>query len=223
MKNTLLALLSIAIATALHAAPDAPRDLVLHLPMDGKVVDVSPTHAPCEPRGTEPATDRHGRRHGAVRFPGNAMVNVGKVGAFNGMKEFTLAAWVCPEIRREHLNIFSKVTPYRDFNLQIDALGRPVSHIMANGYEFCYAKTPIPMNEWTQITATYRNNTWSMYLNGRRDSEVQVRNPPRWVSEHFTIGALEIYGSEHFQGRMDDLRVYARALSAEEVRKLAAR
>lgn len=205
-------------ATATVAA-EPPRDgsLMLYMPLDGTAEDHGPHRLACNARGVQPAPDRHGNPTGAMRFAGSGLIHIPEASRFNGMEEFTLSAWVRPEIRQEHLNVFSKVTPYRDFNLQIDALGRPVTHIMANGYEFCYAETPIPLNEWTQITATYRQHTWKMYLNGRMDNQVQVRFDPRWVGEHMTVGALQAHGGEYFQGSMDDLRIYSRALTPEEI------
>lgn len=196
--------------------------LVLHLSCNGDVRDHSGLRHRVEPRNVEFTTDKKGNPTGAIQFsdakPGQ--LNIGGAPSFNGMKEFTLSAWVCPDLRREHLNVFSKVTPYRDFNLQIDALGRPLTHIMANGYEFCYAKTPIPVREWSLVTATFRDRNWRMYINGRLDSSIDVKYEPRWVSEQMNVGALEDRGGENFSGKMDDLRIYNRALTAGQVKKL---
>lgn len=207
---------------AVAAEPSARADpsLLLSLPLDGNAADAGPLHIGTEPHGLKPAADRRGRSDGAVEFDGSAWLRVDNAPQLNHLQQFTLSAWVNPSLRREHLNVISKVTPWRDFNLQIDARGLPVTHIMNGRYEFCYAQQPIPVGEWSLLTASFSDRQWSLYINGQLSNQVRVDNTPGWQGEQLVVGALQWGGAEPFAGRMDDLRIYGRAVSAQEAASL---
>ena len=74
------------------------------------------------------------------------------------------------------------------------------------------------LNEWYQIVGTYDGSEQKLYVNGELD------NTLAW-SGSFTInsGAMlgrDIEGGQYFNGSMDDIRIYNRVLSAEEVELL---
>ncbi len=78
----------------------------------------------------------------------------------------------------------------------------------------------IPINTWTNIICTYENGTWKLYLNGKLVgsalSSITFNND--------TITPLEIGNSgnyEPFFGKIDDVRIYNRALTQEEITYLA--
>ncbi len=76
--------------------------------------------------------------------------------------------------------------------------------------------TPLPVNTWTHLAATYNGTQLAFYVNG-----VQVRTQARTGTYEqnanpLWIGGNALYG-EHFQGRIDDLRIYNRALTLTEI------
>ena len=88
-------------------------------------------------------------------------------------------------------------------------------------YEFCYSTSSIRANEWTFVTATYRDKEWKIYLNGRLSNTVVVKNSPPWSGQLLTIGNLAPGSSEAFLGSLDDVRIYRRALSEDEILKMS--
>lgn len=72
--------------------------------------------------------------------------------------------------------------------------------------------------EWTTITVTFQRPLYRVYLNGREVSKLRWDEPFRMGS--FQLGSWG--GAERHDGRLDDLRVYDRALDAQEVAALAA-
>jgi len=79
-------------------------------------------------------------------------------------------------------------------------------------------------NQWYLLTATYDSisKTMSLYINGQFDSSGAHSNgfnSPN--AAKLTIGVRGSEDAEYFDGLLDDIRIYKRALSASEVRALA--
>ncbi|MDY0357062.1 MAG: LamG-like jellyroll fold domain-containing protein [Sedimentisphaerales bacterium] len=78
------------------------------------------------------------------------------------------------------------------------------------------------LGEWTHIVATFANEQKALYINGRLVGEgtaplsLNTQRPLRIGG-----GATEGAGNYFFRGMLDEVRIYNRALSAEEVAGLA--
>ena len=79
------------------------------------------------------------------------------------------------------------------------------------------ADETLPVGRWTSVALTYDGATQRLYINGRAvashaaSGRIQAPRNPLW------IGGNHPYG-EHFDGLIDEVRVYDRALSARAVR-----
>jgi hypothetical protein len=77
--------------------------------------------------------------------------------------------------------------------------------------------TPFPVDRWSDVAVTYDGATVRLYVDGKRVSSraatgtIQISRDPLW------IGGNRPYG-EYFHGRIDELRIYGRALSGDEIR-----
>ncbi len=205
--------------TNVSSAQTAGEDVLLELRLGETLDDSSASRHITRANGVVPCTDRFGVENGASTFSGRSYIAIDRPEKFDDLDAFTLSGWVRPTIRQEHLNIISKVTPHRDFNLQIDALGRPVTHIMNQVYEFCYAKNSVPLHEWSFVAATYDAGVWKIYIDGKLDWSEKVTRPAVGQSRLMTVGAL-FPGMEGFVGDLDDIRVHSRALTADEISEL---
>ena len=76
----------------------------------------------------------------------------------------------------------------------------------------------VPLNRWTYVTVTYDGSLLRMYFNGVLDS-AQSASAASGSGPFFRIGA-ESWITGYWKGKLDDMRVYNRALSASEVRQL---
>lgn len=208
-------LLWLALATPLAAQP------VLDLPLSGDLVDRGRYHLKTEAHNVEATTDRHGKARAATHFGQNSWIGLTPVGKLNHLEEFTLSAWIQPQQHREHNTVISKVTPSRDFNLQLNVEGRLVAHINSGVYEFAYSERHLPLNQWTHVAATFGHHTWKLYINGKLDSTHPVQQIPLWHGQFLTVGNLYPDGSEGFLGNLDDVRVYPKALTPGEIQALA--
>lgn len=74
----------------------------------------------------------------------------------------------------------------------------------------------LAVNTWTHLAATYDGAMLRLYVNG-----VQVASRAQTGSISVSSGSLRIGGDniwgEFFQGRVDEVRIYNRALSPAEI------
>ena len=77
--------------------------------------------------------------------------------------------------------------------------------------------SPFPVDRWSDVAVTYDGAMLRLYVDGRQVSSraatgtLQTSRDPLW------IGGNQPYG-EYFNGVIDDVRVYARALRADEIK-----
>ena len=79
------------------------------------------------------------------------------------------------------------------------------------------ATTEYPIDgTWMHVAATYDGTTMRLYINGIEESSLAASISIATNSLPLSIGA-QIDGTRFFQGALDQVRVYNRALSAEEI------
>ncbi|MEE4248258.1 MAG: LamG domain-containing protein, partial [Kangiellaceae bacterium] len=107
-----------------------------------------------------------------------------------------------------------------------------------NGFVDCYAGHA-PLNQWTHFSITYDGQSARLYSNGvevcskpitgdirlRNDSSPNSRFTASGFYEHRTNLPVVPYGNEsaitdELDGRLDDFRIYRRALSSQEIRDI---
>jgi len=74
-------------------------------------------------------------------------------------------------------------------------------------------------DDWNHVMVVYDNKLPTIYLNGR-EVHTGLESPREIVYAPFQFGGMT-YG--YFEGLMDEVRIYNRALSAAEIKKLAPR
>src|SRR2546421_8014634 len=86
--------------------------------------------------------------------------------------------------------------------------------------------TPLPVNAWTHLAVTYDGTTLSLFRNGvlvaSRPGSGPVAAAPGAVASSTStlqIGASQF--GEYFNGLIDEVRVYDRALSPSDVQALS--
>ena len=160
----------------------------------------------------------------AAEFNGKSFVDGGPGFKLNYMDPFSFSAWIYPT--SPNGAILSKGQPF--------SKGTGHGLYLREGKVFLYVtrrwtdislrlqtEQPLPLNEWNHVLVTYNGKRYAkyvhLYINGEeaaKDVLFDELTYPFSTDEPFRIGAGG--GESHFQGRMDDVRVYNRALSAEE-------
>ena len=81
---------------------------------------------------------------------------------------------------------------------------------------------PVPVDRWSDAAVTYDGARLRLYVNGRQVSSrattgtIQTPQNPLWIGGNLPYG-------EHFSGLIDEVRIYERALSEDEIRHDMAR
>jgi len=201
---------------------DLSAHLVAYYPFSGNTNDEGPNAMNGVNYGAALTSDRQGNPNSAFHFDGKAYIDISGASALNGMSSFTLSAWIDTEIVGP-ASVISKVTPNRDFvlDLAVTPSGSWINAQFAHfaTYYHVWARQPEGMlNTWTFLTAVWTGSSWSLYINGAPAGESAVVDGavPLWTGTSFRIGSLTD-GDWYFRGAIDEVRIYDRALTADEV------
>ena len=156
-----------------------------------------------------------GRFGNALSFDGaGARVTVPDSGSLDLTSAMTLEAWVFPTVGGGWRDVIYK-GPDDIYFLESSAdSGTP-----ATGGTFAspiYGSSALPLNVWSHLAATYDGATLRLFVGGVQVSSRAVLAPIATSTGALTIGGDALYG-QHFAGRIDEVRVYGRALSASEI------
>lgn len=166
------------------------------------------------------ATWSAGRFGSALSFNGaSSMVTVPDSASLDLTNGMTLEAWVNPVAISSWRTVILKEIP-GDLSYALYANGdnsRPGVWITIGGTTYDTRGTAqIPVNTWTHLAATYDGTTMRMYVNGTQVSSRNVSGSMSVSGNPLRIGGNTVW-SEWFQGLIDEVRIYNRALSAAEI------
>lgn len=94
----------------------------------------------------------------------------------------------------------------------------------STAWKYLDSTVPIPTDVWTHVASTYNGSRLTVWINGAQAGSIAVtgrtcnNNRPLAVGakNHPGAGILEAF----WDGQLDDIRLYRRALSATEIRAL---
>ncbi|HUY93023.1 MAG TPA: DUF1553 domain-containing protein [Pirellulales bacterium] len=179
----------------------------------------------------EPAFS-HGRTGQAAEFDGQRFVDAGPTGDFGYLDKFSISAWINPAEANAGTAIsrMKDVAEASGYYLQI-VDGRVQLNLVMRWLDDCLrveTQRRLTPGEWRHVTAVYDGSRVaagiSIYIDGKLEPLKVVLddlNQTFAVVEPLRIGGGG--GPEgRFRGKLDDVRVYRRALSEEEAAIVAA-
>ena len=198
--------------------------LVLHLPFDQAATN-----------GVAPDSSGHGF-NGTFRNMSATNFVPGKVSSalvFDGANDYvevadktllrltdqqTLCAWIKPDNTNNFRQIIGKGT----YSYNVAVSFSKIRYVLSDGTttKTVDSVSKVPTGVWTHVTCTYDGSYARIYLNGQLDKKVVCTLVPTQSTAALQIG----YGggsSYYFKGLIDDLRLYLRVLSSEEIALLA--
>jgi hypothetical protein len=160
-----------------------------------------------------------GRYGNALLFNGSSLVSVPDTASLNLTAGMTLEAWVYPTVTLagwRGVIIKEGASQFSYFLFANTHVNNQAGMVNIGGERIVYGGSPLPVNTWTHLAATYDGAMLRLYVNG-----VQVTTQPRTGQIGIFSGPLRIGGNsaygEYFQGRIDEVRIYNRALSQSEI------
>jgi hypothetical protein len=205
--------------------------LVGYWPLDGlEATDAGPNGLDGVINGNVDAVeDRFGVADGAMLFPGEAgsHVDLGDNELFQISGAMTLAAWVVLDsTNTNNGRIVAKqgLGGSRSWSLNIESGGSPATfHIAADGGTVVAVNDPdeLPMDEWVHMVGVYRpGESVEIYVNGELKELNDVDIPAEQFSDNglpVLIGARNACGNCGWLGAIDDVAIWDRDLSLEEI------
>src|SRR5260221_3354176 len=93
--------------------------------------------------------------------------------------------------------------------------------LLPSGYADFDSKTIVQFNTWYHVAMTYDGASLSLYVNGALDNSLAASGPIVPKAVPLRIGGTST-GPWFFNGRVDEVSLYNRALSASEVQAIYA-
>ena len=178
--------------------------------------------------GSLPVYQSSGRFGESVSFNG---VDFGKSVLSNGVtfesSSVSLSMWVYPESDDFYLfNVdgvplpvsisLLKQRPVLTMGTRSNLLpGTEINEFWANGY--------LPLNQWSHLVLTYdlSSKEVEFFINGELDALSSFAGNLSFpLSNGFRLGPTDDYQATSTVGEIDDFRIYATSLTADEVKKL---
>jgi hypothetical protein len=239
MKRTILltGVLTVTVSLAIQAEaqPFLTNDLIAYYPFNGNANDASGNRNDGIVLGPVPATNRFGAGESAYLFNGSSSTNfivIPSLASAN-LSALTLSLWVNPfaaPSANGNGNIINKWQGYsyssEDYELEIYRdlkvdLGNGRHGVRVYGVQ---APNPLSLGHWQHLVGTFDSaGTGTFYINGILCAQANglpllppARAPVRIGQMFYADGSL----APSFDGIIDDVRIYNRALSASEVQQL---
>jgi hypothetical protein len=223
-----LAMISLVPATAIADLDDG---LVAFYPFNGNANDESGNghHGFIVGSTIELTTDRYGESESAYWFDtfgdGNWM-QIPHSPDFDMNPSMSYTAWINLEYHRDDENrtIISKYSAgaeHKCLGINKDVSPRhanlflyPVFHPdFSPQYQGPKTAEEVPLNEWVHIATTYDGSVGKIYVDGELSGECNRSGNPGDANAFYRVG-------RSWNGKIDDLRIYNRALSGEEIEEL---
>lgn len=161
-----------------------------------------------------------------MSFGGNGQVTCGQLPAVNGAPALSFGAWINPVETQTYYGVMGKtVAGSESFGLSITKAGRwiGVDIRQTNRMITVLVSNVVNFGQWQHVMATYDGRQCSVYHNGLLvgQSAVYEFSPVKSNSVVAAIGDYAANRGWKYHGRIDDVRIYRRALSSVEVSILA--
>lgn len=204
-----------------NTASAIPSDTVLYLPFNNNITDYSSNGFVGTNNGCTFATGRKGVANSALSLNGTSnYINFGDILDIVSNNR-TYSIWVYTSNLTTTQGIIGKYeassAATRNFvYMSSAAVGkmRCISHSVAST-----STASMQSNTWTHICATIVNNSAiTLYINGVLDSTIGAPSLSATDTHNFQVGALN--GASFYTGRLQDARVYNRALTQIEITAL---
>jgi PKD repeat protein len=167
-----------------------------------------------------------GRYGKALNFSGNGWVTINDSASLHLTSGMTLEAWVNPsQMTTGWTDIIMKqrswsANPAEGVSYYLTATsewGYPVGGVTIRAERMVRGRANLPVGTWSYVATTYNGSSQRLYVNG-----ILIASRPQTGRIASGWGPLRIGGDslwgEHFHGLIDEIRVYNRALTIDEIK-----
>ena len=192
--------------------------LNLYLPMNGSADDVSGNGNNGVVTGATLTTDKDGNADSAYYFDGvDDSISLGtSLFGINESNEFTISAWINPDDVLNTKSIVARGQYNNPFLLQ--ATGNKVrAGLRTNNTYYQTTGIALSPNNWHHVVFSFKNGERRIYINGEIKASDAFTGALAPSVKPMVIGKTPENGADYFKGKIDEVRIYNRALTEAEV------
>lgn len=206
---------------------DITTGLVAYYPFNGNANDESGNNNNGTINGATLTTDRHGYANKAYSFNGvSNYISINNSNSLQNISQITVGAWI--NINNWYLSNGSGYFPIIEKSNSSSSGGIYNFHINNNSGFYCslngassYSTYTPSLNTWIFVVTTISNGVSKFYVNGNLISTNSTSGSGNPISNLPLIIGADIPGfSEYANGKIDNLRIYNRALDSNEIQAL---
>lgn len=209
--------------------------LVAFYPFNGNANDESGNLHNGTVQGASLATDRNGNLNKAYSFDGvNDYISVAHNSALNLIGNFSISVWYKSDGCLTPCGTYHTIINKRDESVAGDSWpwGVAISYIDGpkgefqkifasrrnnSNLDYQVSKSEIQLNTWQHAVIVVNNNIQSIYIDSELDGTYTYAQGQPTSTENMIIGWNLRPDLEQFKGLIDDIRLYNRALTTEEI------
>lgn len=210
-----ISLISNAVAS-ISSIENLDSGLVGYWPFNGNASDESGNGNNGIINGATLTSDRFGIANKAYRFDGNDYISAPR----DTMSSFTASAWVYIEQSQNHTPIIDANVCNWEMMLDNSLHPKFIEFYGNCLYNQLISSASINLYNWYHIASTYNNDSVHMYLNGMLIESFSVINLPSTGNSSFFFGASPSGSTQYLKGKLDDVSIWNRALTPQEIQNL---
>lgn len=218
-------ILTVFVASFVYAADETDESLILYFSFDELDGDMTIDHSQYANNGSINGAPElaEGKFGNALKFNGESdWVEVPHADILTVTESVTVMAWINAERHmgpneQRWQGILSKGNSPRSYSFYTESPSQCI-HFSAGGGSTC--TTEIPLNQWQHVVAQVDSGTHRYWLNGENIFESGGKGalPGAADTSVVYIGTTAEGANRRFLGLIDEVRIWNRALSEDEVR-----
>ncbi|HNX34933.1 MAG TPA: glycoside hydrolase family 99-like domain-containing protein [Kiritimatiellia bacterium] len=140
---------------------------------------------------------------------------------------FTVSCWVKTDVaEQKHVWFINRIfggSTSSGFRLGLQD-GRPCFGVPVTSFSHhLTGKVMLPVGRWVHLAGTFDGQTMRLYMDGAEQGALARPGALRPNDKPLCLGNYDAGHAAHFTGLLDEVKLYGRALSADEIREAARR
>jgi hypothetical protein len=211
--------------------PVSNEGLVAYYPFNGNSLDKSGNNNNGTVNGATLCPDRLGNANSAYSFNGSSdYIIIPDHQSLRPDTSISLCAWVWIDstqasnytrILSKWVNINDSYGSYQLIAGYLSSIGYGGMTLQTTSSYNWVAPNPIfPLEQWAYIVGTWDGSKMRLYCNGEKVGEKDQTGTINYDDNPLLIGKDGVYADACFKGSIDEVKIYKRSLSGNEVRSL---
>jgi hypothetical protein len=162
------------------------------------------------------ATARSDDRGAAIGLTGTSAVSLGSSPPLSG--DLSLEAWVSVQTGATGTRyVLSKGNASAGVHVLLESADRVLFRVGTGSGATTTTGPGLPSGTWHQLVATLAGRTATLYVDGRPAASTSLPRTPVASTSALSLGRYSASATGYWRGRVDELSVYGRALTDDEV------